>query len=220
MVMKVIGFDLDGSLIDIENEKSRAFGMILSQFWGVDAKEAAKYWIDTGGKSRRSKFDYFFNKQYGKVLTDEEYGKIEKVFSGKLKNEFYPKIKFLRGALDLLEFSRKNFDVLFISSGVPDEEVKYLIELKAFGHYFNKIYGTGDKFKSKEDHFKQVIKEFNPELIVFIGDGLEDMRVGKKFNAVTIGIPSHQTKEKLIEAGARYVLQTHEIVDLLKDIVK
>jgi FMN phosphatase YigB (HAD superfamily) len=96
MVMKVIGFDLDGSLIDIENEKSRVFGMILSQFWGVDAKEATKYWIDTGGKSRRSKFDYFFNNQYGKVLTDEEYGKIEKVFSGKLKNEFYPKIKFLR----------------------------------------------------------------------------------------------------------------------------
>jgi phosphoglycolate phosphatase-like HAD superfamily hydrolase len=97
--------------------------------------------------------------------------------------------------------------------------VKYLVELKAFGHYFDKIYGTGDKFKSKEDHFKQVISEFNPELIIFIGDGLEDMRVGKKFNAVTIGIPSHQTKKKLIEAGAKYVLQTSEIVDLLKIIL-
>lgn len=217
--MKAIGFDLDGSLIDIEEEKSRAFGVILNQFWGVDANEAARYWIETGGKSRRSKFDYFFNKQCGGVLTDDEYRKIERVFSERLKNEFYPNARFLRGALELLEFSRRNFDKTFISSGVPNEEVKYLIDLKDIGKYFDEIFGTSERFRSKEDHFKQLVDEYNPELIVFVGDGLEDMRVGKKFNAITIGIPSHQTKEKLIEAGAKYVLPTSEIIDLLKTIL-
>jgi phosphoglycolate phosphatase-like HAD superfamily hydrolase len=218
--MKAIGFDLDESLIDIEEEKSRAFGVILNQFWGVDANEAARYWIETRGKSRRSKFDYFFNKQYGGVLTDDEYRKIERVFSDKLKNEFYPNARFLRGALELLEFSRTNFDITFISSGAPDDEVKYLVGLKDIGSYFDKIYGTGERFRSKEDHFKQLVDEFNPKLIIFIGDGLEDMRVGKKFNAITIGIPSHQTKEKLIEAGAQYVLPTFKISGLLKTILK
>lgn len=215
----MLGTDFDGSIIDLEEEKSRIFGEFLNQCWGVDADEAAKYRILTGGKSRRSQFDYFFNKQYGKVLTDDEYRKIEKMYSDKLKSELYPGATFVSGALELLEFSRKHFDKTFISSGVPDKEIKYLIKLKGIENYFDRVYGTDEKFRTKEDHFRALIAEYNPDLIVFVGDGLEDMRVGKRFNALTIGVPSHQIKEDLIEAGAQHVLQTHEIVGFLKTTI-
>jgi phosphoglycolate phosphatase-like HAD superfamily hydrolase len=215
---KVIGFDFDGTIIDIEEQKSKAFGVILNQYWGVDIEEAAQYWIDTGGKSRRSKFDYFFNKRYGGNLTDEGYKDIESEFSDRLKNEFYPKVKFIKGALKLLEFCRKNFDIIFVSSGVPDSEIKYLIRLKGAEKYFDRIYGTSERFKGKEDHFREIIKEFSPRLLIFAGDGFEDMRVGRKYGAVTIGVPSHQTGENLIEAGARYVLPTDKISRALKNI--
>ena len=217
---KVIGFDFDGTIIDIEEQKSKAFGVILNQHWGVNIEEAVQYWINTGGKSRRSKFDYFFNQRYGKNLTDEEYKKIESEFSNRLKNEFYPKVKFIKGALKLLEFCRKNFDITFVSSGVPHDEIKYLVKLKEVDGYFDRIYGTSEKFESKEDHFREIINEFDPELLIFVGDGFEDMRVGRKYGAITIGIPSHQTKERLLEAGAQYVLPTDKINYELKGILK
>ena len=103
--MKVIGFDFDGTIIDIEEQKAKVFGSIVN-----------KYWIETGGKSRRSKFDYFFNKKYNKELNDTEYKNIESEFSNKLKNEFYPKVKFIDGALDLLKFCRNYFDIIFCSA--------------------------------------------------------------------------------------------------------
>lgn len=217
---KVIGFDFDGTIIDIEEQKSKAFGVILNQHWGADIEEAAQYWIDTGGKSRRSKFDYFFSKKYGENLTDKEYKKIESEFSNRLKNEFYPKVKFIRGALKLLEFCKKNFDIIFCSSGVPHDEIKYLIKLKEVERYFDRIYGTNEKFKSKEDHFKEIINEFNPKLFIFVGDGFEDMRVGRKYGAITIGVPSHQTKERLLEVGTQYVLPINKINSELKNILK
>ncbi len=218
--MKIIGFDFDGTIIDIEEQKSRAFGVILNKYWGTGIDEAAKYWIDTGGKSRRSKFDYFFRKKYRKELSDEEYRKIESEFSNKLKNEFYPKVKFIKRTLELLNFCRSNFDVIFCSSGVPSDEIRYLIKLKGLNKYFDRIYGTDEKFRSKEDHFKEILFEYKPKLIIFVGDGFEDIRVGRKYGAITIGVPSHQTKEKLIEVGANYVLPTDGIIDLLKTILK
>ena len=114
--MKVIGFDFDGTIIDIEEQKAKVFGSIVNKYWNIDIDEAAKYWIETGGKSRRSKFDYFFNKKYNKELNDTEYKNIESEFSNKLKNEFYPKVKFIDGALDLLKFCRNYFDIIFCSA--------------------------------------------------------------------------------------------------------
>ena len=218
--MRIIGFDFDGTILDVEEEKSRAFGILLNEHWKIDANAAAKYWIDTAGTSRRSKFDYFFKEKYGRDLSDEEYKKIESEFSQKLRTDFYPNTKLINGASELLEFCKKNFDKIFCSSGVPHDEIKFLVDTKGLGKYFDKIYGTNEKFKSKEDHFKEMISEFKPELIVFVGDGIEDMRVGKKYNAITIGVPSHQTKEKLLEAGAMYVLPTNKIVSLLKTFQK
>jgi len=214
--MKAIGFDFDGTIIDIEKQKSRAFGIILNKYWGVNAERAAKYWIDTAGKSRRSKFDYFFREKYKKELADKEYKKIERVFSNKLKNDFYPKVKFIEGALELLKFCRSNFDVVFCSSGVPEKELKYLVKLTKADKYFDRIYGSSNKYKSKEDHFKEILNEFKPGLIVFVGDGFEDMWVGRKYGAITIGVTSHQSKKKLIQAGANYTSSTKEVIKILK----
>lgn len=217
--MKVIGFDLDGTIIDMEEQKSKAFGMLLNKHWGTDVNEAAKYWIKTAGKSRRSKFDHFFAKKYGTKLTDGGYQKVEVEFSNKLKNVFYPKVKFIAGALDLLKFCRKTFDVVFVSSGVPHDELKFLIKLKKMDKYFDRIYGTNEKFKSKEYHFELIIDNFKPELLIFVGDGFEDMKVGRRYNAITIGVPTHQTDDSLRNSGAQYVLPLGKISHLLKNIL-
>lgn len=215
--MKVFGTDYDGVIINIEPQKAGTFGTLLEQEWGINKKQAEKFWIEKGGTSRKYKFDYFYEKKFGKKLKDPEYKKIEEKFSKVLRIEFYPKLKLLPGALELLGFAQSSFDYLFVSSGIPTEELQYLINLNNLSSYFDLIMGTGDKYNSKKDHFKHLINEQKPELIVYVSDGLEDMKIAKEFNAFSIGIPVNHSKKELINAGANKVCGLSDVVALIKN---
>lgn len=216
--MKVIGFDYDGTIINIEPQKAREFGKLLHREWGVDIDEAASYWIETGGLSRRSKFDYFYRKQFGKDLRNEEYVRIESEYSRRLREDLYPGLTLLPGAVDALDFCKKNFDLLFVSSGVPTEEIRLLAALNKVDHYFDRIFGTDEKFQRKEDHFQLLVSEYMPDVLVYVGDGLEDMRVGSKFSAITIGVPTNHSADELKKADAKYVCEMTNLVELLKKL--
>ena len=203
--MKVFGTDYDGVIINIEPQKSKAFGELLNKEWGIDKETAEKFWIKTGGFSRRYKFDYFYNKQFGEKLSDDAYSKIEYEFSNLLRKELYPNIKILPYALDLLKFARSHFDYLFISSGIPMEELKYLVELNGLSKYFDLILGTNKKYLSKNDHFNQIIRSQKPDLLIFVADSPEDMKIARQANAIPIGIPTNHTAAELLTAGAKYV---------------
>lgn len=218
--MKVFGTDYDGVIINIEPQKANAFGALLEKEWGININKTARFWIEKGGTSRKYKFDYLYKKRFGKKLKDLEYKNIEEKFSKILKTEFYPKLKLLPGALEIFNFARTNFDFLFVSSGVPTEELKYLIDLNNLSSYFDLILGTGDKYNSKKDHFKQLVNEQNPELIVYVSDGLEDMKIAKEFNAFSIGIPANHSKKELAEAGANEVCDLNEIINIIKNRLK
>lgn len=210
--MKVFGTDYDGVIINIEPQKSKAFGELLNKEWGINKKTAEKFWIKTGGFSRRYKFDYFYNKQFGEKLSDGVYSKIEAKFSGLLKDKFYPNVKILPHALDLLKFTRSQFDYLFISSGIPTAELKYLVELNGLSKYFDLILGTNEKYKSKTDHFIEIIQNQKPDLLIFVADSPEDMKVSKQANAIPIGIPTNHTASELLDAGAMYVCDLNEVI--------
>lgn len=216
---KVFGFDYDGTIINIEPKKARCFGEVLQKHWGVNKKEAADTWIAEGGTSRRSKFDYFYDKQFHKSLTDEDYKKVESDFSSILKNKYYPKIQLLPLARDILDFVRSNFEFVFVSSGVPMEEIQYLVKLNGVSQYFNAIYGTDNQYRSKSDHFRQVIKTTNPQLIIYLADGLEDMKVAKEFGIISIGLPTNHTATNLQAAGATYVCDHTRTIKIIQKIL-
>jgi phosphoglycolate phosphatase-like HAD superfamily hydrolase len=205
--MKIFATDYDGVIINIESQKAAAFGNIVNREWGVDKNEATNLWNATGGTSRRYKFDYCFKKQFGKNLTDEEYFAIEKTFSRLLKNEYYPKLKLLPGALELLKFTRKNFDFTFVSSGVPMKEIQDLVKLNGVSEYFDLVLGTDNIYKTKSDHFQKIITEQKPELIIYIADGSEDMKIADGLGLVkSIGLTTNRSKEELLSSGANDVV--------------
>lgn len=208
--MKIFGTDYDGVIINIEPQKAQAFGEIMQKFWGAEIKEAADFWMAKGGTSRRFKFDYFFLKKYQKQLSDEEYKKVENEFSLLLKTKFYPTVQLLPGAKELLEFAGSYFDYTFVSSGVKFEEIKYLVNLNGVAQFFDIVLGTNEKYHSKKDHFSEILKDKNPELLVFVADSAEDMKISKEFGAKTIGVTTNHKKEELLSAGADSVAKDLE----------
>lgn len=216
--MKVIGFDFDGTLANVEDKKSKAFGKLLEFEWKINRREAENHWMKFGGSSRREIFDYLFHKKFNKKLTDKEYKLIEAEFSKLLKIKFYPKLKLLPSALNALKYCRREFDILFVSSGVPQKELEYILDLTKVSKYFDKIFGTNE-LKNKEDHFKKIKSIYNPDKILFVADGLVDMKVGKKFGVTTIGIPSNHSEKELKNAGASYVCSMPYLVNLLNELI-
>lgn len=217
--MKVFSTDYDGVIINIESQKATVFGDLLNKEWGINKAEAARLWMKTGGTPRRYKFEYYYEKQFGKKLTENDYGIIEKKFSNLLKNEFYPQLELLPGALDLLKFVKKNFDYSFVSSGIPMEEIKYLVSLNGLSDYFDSILGTNDVYPTKREHFQKIIEEQQPNLIVFIADGIEDMKVAKEYKLVkSIGVTTNHSRKEL--TNANYIVDSlSEVSPLINSLI-
>jgi phosphoglycolate phosphatase-like HAD superfamily hydrolase len=203
--MKIIGFDYDGTIINIEPQKAQAFGELLFLRWGVDSQIASRFWIETGGTQRKYKFDYFYQKRYGCKLAEEKYKEIEKSYSLLLKEKFYPQVKLIPGALEILKFARNNFDVTFVSSGVPTKEINFLVKLNGVSRYFDFILGTDKKYPDKISHFKKTISTYSPNLLIYLADGLEDMIIAKKFEAISIGLTTNHSAVELKAKGANFV---------------
>ncbi len=217
--MKIFGTDYDGVIINIEPQKASAFGALLNREWGIDRKIAGEFWIASGGTSRRHKFDYFYEKQFNNRLPDNIYSKIESEFSNLLKEKFYPNVKILPYALDLLKYARSHFDYLFISSGIPKEKLKYLVELNGLSDYFDLILGTNEKYKSKKGHFDEIIKTQKPDLLIFVADNPEDMKIAKEADAIPIGVPANHATSELLNAGAKYVCEIKDLVNMINKLL-
>lgn len=210
--MKVFGTDYDGVMINIEPQKAAAFGVLVSRRWGIAQRAAADFWFHGNVSGRRNIFNGVYKGKFGKELADKEYESVEKEFSALLKNEFYPLAALLPGALDLIKFAKANFDHTFISSGVPMEEIKYLTKLNGVADYFDLVLGTNKQFPTKYAHFAEIRKKWSPSKLLFVADGLTDMKISKENGAVPIGLPTNHSKQELLNAGAAVVIPLPEAI--------
>lgn len=221
--MKIFGTDYDGVIINIEPKKALAFGELLNIHWGVNTEEASDFWLATQGTSRRYKFDHYYEKVFQDKLSEKAYKKIESEFSHVLKNQCYPQVQLLPGAEKLLQYAQNHFELLFVSSGISMDEIKYLVNLNGLSNYFNLILGTDNQYPSKREHFQKIILDHHPDNIVFVADGPEDMRIAKEFTCVTsVGVTSNHTEKELSAVGADHVVsnlpQVHSLLRKLHKI--
>ncbi len=217
--MKVFGTDYDGVMINIEPRKAAAFGALASKRWRVDEKTAEDFWFHGDVSGRRNIFNGVFMERYGERLKDEEYALIENEFSTLLKNEYYPSVKLLPGALDMIKFAKSNFDRTFISSGVPMDEINYLVGLNGVADYFDLILGTNEQFPTKNIHFNEIRTRWAPQELFFIADGLSDMKIARAWGAIPIGISTNHSKEELVDAGAAAVCPLSNVITAMSQFL-
>ncbi len=119
-------------------------------------------------------------------------------------------------------------------SAVPQQKVllsnkdekfsKQILRTLALSNFFTEIYG-GDSFKEKKPSpvpVYEIMKKFslNKESIVMVGDGTNDVMVGKNAGIKTIGVLyGYSSKEQMKELAPDYTAETPFVIaDMIRNL--
>ena len=157
-----------------------------------------------------------------------------KAVLAELKNEnFDEAVKMFKDnyAKHLTDKTLPYKDVIEMLSNIPQQKVllsnkdekfsKQILNTLGLSKYFTEIYG-GDSFKEKKQSplpIYEIMKKFslNKENVVMVGDGANDIMVGKNAGITTIGVLyGYSSQQQLNELAPSYIAKTpHDIVQIL-----
>lgn len=191
MSIKGIIFDFDGVVSDSVNVKTEAFA-ILYEHYGKDIVErVVKYHLEHGGISRYEKFKYFHKHFLGIDLSQDQISRMGEEFS-RIALKKVIDSPYIKGAVEFLEKYSKLLP-LFICTGTPEAEIRFILDSKKLSRYFKCVYGAP---KSKNEIIRQIQCEsnLNSDNLVFIGDAMTDYNAAAFSNIRFIGIASKHTR--------------------------
>ena len=208
--IKLVIFDLDGTLVDSKYDLTDAVNFTRKQygFNPLSVDKVASY-LGSGitalvksvlSELKTENFDEavkIFKDNYVEHLTDKTLP--YKEVKGMLSN--IPQQKVLLSNKDE-KFSKQILDTLGLSQ------------------FFTEIYG-GDSFKEKKPSplpIYEIMKQFslNKEDIVMVGDGANDIMVGKNAGIRTIGVLyGYSSQEQLNTLAPNYIAQTPKDIAII-----
>jgi len=173
--------------------------------------------IEKSVKNKRKILAEKLRREYRDILE-------EKIRAKRIKQAKNNPDKFIvRGIAQFLEALKKRDIKILVFSG-SEQNGKNGIGQEArilrLEHYFDGVFGYNGPVRpyNKDNVLKWVIKKYrikDPSQILVVGDGPKEIKVGKKFGAITIGLMSKNiTKEILIKSGADFVV--YDSTDLVK----
>lgn len=186
-------FDFDGVLVESADIKTEAFRQLFSGY-GDKAEEIVKYHRLHMGISRVLKFRYFYEQVLGQELSHEQEKELSERFSH-IVLESILKAPFVAGTIDFLEFNYQKTP-LFIASGTPDEELRYIVSQRGMSRYFREIHGTP---RTKAEIVRDILSRYGwrASKVVFVGDAESDLRAAEENGISFIARISPSSDERL-----------------------
>jgi len=191
-------FDFDGVILDSNQTKTQSFLELYKNEKKKHKDLILSFHQNNLGLSRFNKIDYFqkeiLKKDYDARNIKNKLDLFSKII---LKNIL--KCQFIEGVLNFIKCLNVKSINLFISSGTPEKELKYICNKLKIDDYFINIFGSPD---SKKSHIERIIKKYkikNDE-ILFIGDSLLDYRISIETNVKFMGVGcsiSNNIKKKI-----------------------
>ena len=201
--IKLVIFDLDGTLVDSKYDLTDSVNFVRKEHGlsPLPVDKVASY-LGSGitalvkavlSELKNENFDLavkMFKDNYAKHLTDKTlpYNNITEVLS----NISQPKV---------------------LLSNKDEKFSKQILKTLNLSQYFTEIYG-GDSFKEKKPNplpIYEIMKKFslNKENLVMIGDGANDIMVGKNAGITTIGVLyGYSSQEQLNNLAPTYIAKT------------
>lgn len=179
-MLKIIIFDFDGVILESMDIKTNAFRELFNNYpEHVDA--IVEYHVRNGGVSRYKKFSHIYNNILKQSLNEDKLKELGERFSHLVLQQMLSclLVSGVKGFLE--EYSKKVG--LFIASGTPEEELKFLVKQHELSDYFRGVYGT-PAFKPEIIQHILINEGVKKEDSIFVGDAISDYEDAKK-----VGIP-------------------------------
>lgn len=176
-MIKALIFDFDGVILESADIKTDAFRKLFTSASTEKLNEIINYHINNMGISRYIKFKHIYNDILKLPLTAEKEEELGREFTLIVLNEVLV-APFVPGVIDFLNKNQKLF-MMFIASGTPEEELRYIVKKRELGQYFREIHGTP---KDKASIIADIMHRYRwkPNEIVFVGDAESDWKASEK----------------------------------------
>jgi len=226
-MIKYVGFDKDGTLIDSSRAITKEWGKIINQDYGVDPKKAEEVFsITAAGQPTDLQLELTLQGYGFSFSKDELFIRASEIavrLGKKVKANPFPEVLGV-----LRELKEKEYNI-FLSSSHQETVVKEDLERTGLSEYVDYFVGARPNqpsFKKGESHFRNVSKYFNvpfDEFIkkaVFVGDTPPDIKAANDYGIVSVARLGSVPKEKLAEAGARFIVNDlKELPKILSSLV-
>lgn len=178
MIFKIIILDFDGVILESLDIKTKAF-LKVYQDYPEHADEIAQYHLQNGGVSRYNKFVHINTNILGIPIDDNKTEELAKRFSEAVVDEML-KCPFVNGALEFLN-KYSTLSRLYVASGTPQDELRFIVEKCELAQYFDGVYGTP---RTKAEIIQDILNKENVDNneAVFVGDAMTDYDGAKEVN--------------------------------------
>lgn len=183
--IEALFFDFDGVLVDSTRTKKKAFETLFKDFSDEIINAVVHYHTLHGGISRVEKIRHAHENIIKDPLTEKGVMEWANRYSDLVVQEVI-RVPWIKGAKAFLDAYASKLPV-FMISGTPETELKYIVDQRKIGHYFKEILGSPVK---KPEHIRRLLAKYGlaPEQCVFIGDALTDYNAALETGLHFIGI--------------------------------
>jgi len=225
-MIKYIGFDKDGTLIDSNNAITKAWGKIINEDFGIDTKEAEKvFGVTALGQQTSVQLALTLKEHNIDFPNDKLFEKANEIairMGQEVKANPFPEV------FDILCDLKKSGYFIFISSGHQESVVKEDLErtgLIKYVNYYAGVRPTQPEFRKGKSHFEAAANNFGVDFsefikeTVFIGDTPEDLSAAKNSGIISIARIGTLSREKLLQLGANFVISDlSDLPEILKSL--
>ncbi len=183
--VEALFFDFDGVLVDSTHTKKKAFETLFKDFSDEIIKAVVHYHVLHGGISRVVKIRHAHENIIKEPLTEKEVMEWAGRYSDLVVQDVV-RAPWIKGAKGFLDAYASKLPV-FMVSGTPEPELKYIVDQRKIGHYFKEILGSPVK---KTEHIRRLLEKHSltAKQCVFIGDALTDYNAALETGLRFIGI--------------------------------
>ncbi len=169
-MIKAIIFDFDGVIVESADIKTEAFSILFSDY-PDKIDEIIAYHKNNAGISRYVKFRHFYEQILQKELSPRKEFELGEQFSQIVLGEIL-KAPLVKGVESFFSENTQRYRY-FITSGTPQEELRYITNERNLTRFFHGIYGTP---KTKPELIRIILAEegFSRTEVVLVGDAESD----------------------------------------------